>query len=183
MHAVTSNSLQSQEGILERVAISCSPAPRDLLDPGIKSTSLASPALAGRFFTTSKCHVEELFQLNKTVFGAQPHSPLLSGYFSPTWSTLCSQGECLIWMRYLESKETRGETRLVLCFKGYWNTIYQDEWPEKEFRQSFVKCGNWSFHPCFYLPNLSICFSLLNSIFMFKSVKRLYTYIKVKWKC
>ena len=67
--------------------------------------------------------------------------------------------------------------------KGYWNTIYQDEWPEKEFRQSFVKCGNWSFHPCFYLLNLSTCFSLLNSIFMFKSVKRLYTYMKVKWKC
>ena len=108
-HAVMSNSLQSQEGILERVAISCSPAPRDLLDPGIKSTSLASPALAGRFFTTSKCHLEELFQLNKTVFGAQPHSPLLSGYFSPIWSTLRSQGECFIWMRYLESKETWGE--------------------------------------------------------------------------
>ena len=28
------------------------PAPRDLPDPGIKPASLASPALAGRFFTT-----------------------------------------------------------------------------------------------------------------------------------
>jgi len=27
-------------------------SPRDLLDPGIESASLASPALAGRFFTT-----------------------------------------------------------------------------------------------------------------------------------
>ena len=27
-------------------------SPRDLPDPGIKPTSLASPALAGRFFTT-----------------------------------------------------------------------------------------------------------------------------------
>ena len=29
------------------------PPPGDLPDPGIKSTSLMSPALAGRFFTTS----------------------------------------------------------------------------------------------------------------------------------
>ena len=29
------------------------PTPGDLLDPGIKPASLASPALAGRFFTTS----------------------------------------------------------------------------------------------------------------------------------
>ena len=28
------------------------PSPGDLLEPGIKPTSLASPALAGRFFTT-----------------------------------------------------------------------------------------------------------------------------------
>ena len=28
------------------------PAPGDLLDPGIKPTSLVSPALTGRFFTT-----------------------------------------------------------------------------------------------------------------------------------
>ena len=29
------------------------PSPGDLLDPGIKPMSLTSPALAGRFFTTS----------------------------------------------------------------------------------------------------------------------------------
>ena len=29
------------------------PTPGDLPDPGIKPTSFASPALAGRFFTTS----------------------------------------------------------------------------------------------------------------------------------
>jgi len=29
------------------------PSPGDLLDPGIKPASLASPALAGRFFTIS----------------------------------------------------------------------------------------------------------------------------------
>ena len=29
------------------------PSPQDLPDPGIKPTSLMSPALAGRFFTTS----------------------------------------------------------------------------------------------------------------------------------
>ena len=28
------------------------PTPRDLPDPGIKHTSLASPALTGKFFTT-----------------------------------------------------------------------------------------------------------------------------------
>ena len=39
----------SQARILEQVAISYS---RDLLDPGIEPMSLASPALAGRFFTT-----------------------------------------------------------------------------------------------------------------------------------
>ena len=32
--------------------LSC-PSPRDLADPGIKPVSLTSPALAGRFFTTS----------------------------------------------------------------------------------------------------------------------------------
>ena len=39
-----------QERILEWVAVS---SPGDLPDPGIKSTFLASPALAGGFFTTS----------------------------------------------------------------------------------------------------------------------------------
>jgi len=40
-----------QERILEGVAISFS---GDLLNPEIKSVSLASPALTGRFFTGSK---------------------------------------------------------------------------------------------------------------------------------
>ena len=40
----------SQARILEQVAISYS---RDLPDPGIEPTFLASPALAGRFFTTA----------------------------------------------------------------------------------------------------------------------------------
>ena len=39
-----------QARILEWVTISCS---RDLPDPGIELVSLASPALAGRVFTTS----------------------------------------------------------------------------------------------------------------------------------
>ena len=39
----------SQARILEWVAIS---SPRDLPDPGTEFASLASPALAGRFFTT-----------------------------------------------------------------------------------------------------------------------------------
>ena len=39
-----------QARILEWVTISCS---RDLPDPGIELVSLASPVLAGRFFTTS----------------------------------------------------------------------------------------------------------------------------------
>ena len=38
-----------QARILEWVAI---PSPGDLLDPGMELTSLMSPALAGRFFTT-----------------------------------------------------------------------------------------------------------------------------------
>ena len=39
-----------QAGILEWVAV---PSSRGLSDPGIESTSLTSPALAGGFFTTS----------------------------------------------------------------------------------------------------------------------------------
>ena len=39
-----------QPRILEWVAM---PSSRDLPDPGIKAASLSSPALAGRFFTTS----------------------------------------------------------------------------------------------------------------------------------
>ena len=40
----------SQARVLEQIAISFS---RDLPSPGIEPMSLASPALAGRFFTTS----------------------------------------------------------------------------------------------------------------------------------
>ena len=39
-----------QANILEWVPF---PSPGDLLDPGIEPASLRSPALAGRFFTTS----------------------------------------------------------------------------------------------------------------------------------
>ena len=42
-----------QAEILEWVAIFYS---RDLPNPGIEPRSLVSPALAGRFFTTGKCH-------------------------------------------------------------------------------------------------------------------------------
>ena len=42
-----------QARILQWVAIFYS---RDLPNPGIEPRSLASPALAGRFFTTGKCH-------------------------------------------------------------------------------------------------------------------------------
>jgi len=42
------------------------PPPRDLPDPGIKPVSLTSPALAGRFFTTSvtwEVHEEKIGQV------------------------------------------------------------------------------------------------------------------------
>ena len=42
------------------------PPPGDLPDPGIKSTSLVSPALAGEFFTTSTT-CEALFYLTNQV--------------------------------------------------------------------------------------------------------------------
>ena len=44
-----------QARILDWVAISYSPG--DLLDPGIEPMSLASPALAGRFFTTVPLYI------------------------------------------------------------------------------------------------------------------------------
>ena len=50
-----------QARILEWVAISCS---RDLPDPGIELVSLASPALAGRFFTTSAAWAAPSRRLN-----------------------------------------------------------------------------------------------------------------------
>ena len=47
-----------QARILEWVAM---PSSRDLPDPGIKAASLSSPALAGRFFTTSAtCEAPDL---------------------------------------------------------------------------------------------------------------------------
>ena len=49
-----------QAGILEWVAIFYS---RDILDLGIEPTSLSSPALAGRFFTTVQPHLARLFIL------------------------------------------------------------------------------------------------------------------------
>ena len=42
----------SQARILEWLLL---PIPGDLPDNGIKHSSLASPALAGRFFTTTQC--------------------------------------------------------------------------------------------------------------------------------
>ena len=49
-HSILDSSVHGipQAILLEWVTISCS---RDLLDPGIKPTSLRSPALAGKFFT------------------------------------------------------------------------------------------------------------------------------------
>ena len=41
-------------------ALPC-PPPRDLPDPEIEHRSLTSSALAGEFFTTSKCHLESLW--------------------------------------------------------------------------------------------------------------------------
>ena len=44
----------SVQGILQARILECvAMPPKDLSDPGIKPTSLMSPALAGRFFTTS----------------------------------------------------------------------------------------------------------------------------------
>ena len=52
------------------------PTPGDLPNPGIEPTSLTSPALAGRFFTTS------------ATWEAPPWQPLV--YFAPLWI-------CLFW--------------------------------------------------------------------------------------
>ena len=41
------------------------PSPGDLPDPGIKPTSLESPALAGEFFTTSAILETQYFKLSK----------------------------------------------------------------------------------------------------------------------
>ena len=51
-HSLPSFSIHGilQAGILEWIAM---PSSRDIPDPGIKPKSLMSPALAGRFFTTS----------------------------------------------------------------------------------------------------------------------------------
>ena len=51
------------------------PSPRDLPYPGIKPMSLASPALAGRFFTTSATFSRFLFLLPLNSY------PLLLKYF------------------------------------------------------------------------------------------------------
>ena len=68
------------------------PPPGDLLDPGIKPVSLASPTLAGGFFTTSTTPGEPLF-LNKC------------GFWSPGKWRLCSEpqrkgilGPALPWL-------------------------------------------------------------------------------------
>ena len=47
------------------------PPPGDLPDPGIKPASLRSPALAGRFFTTSatwETHIKQYIKANETWF-------------------------------------------------------------------------------------------------------------------
>ena len=54
-----------QARILEWVAMSFS---RDLPDPGIKPMSLMSPALAGRFFTTSATREAHKFDYSLSIF-------------------------------------------------------------------------------------------------------------------
>ena len=47
------------------------PSPVDLPDPGIKPASLRSPALVGRFFTTSatwETHIKQYIKANETGF-------------------------------------------------------------------------------------------------------------------
>ena len=63
-----------------------SPPPRDLPDPGIKPTSLISPALAGGFFTTS--HLGSLNQLyfNKINFKNNKEKELPGGTQGQGWS-------------------------------------------------------------------------------------------------
>ena len=62
------------------------PSPRDLPNPGIKPTSLTSPALAGRFFTTSTtwealtCFIHSINSSYRSIPDSQfippPTSPL-----------------------------------------------------------------------------------------------------------
>ena len=62
-----------QAGILEWVAL---PSSRGFPDPGIKFTSLTSPALAGRFFTTvppGKQNIHGMTKLNSVLTPA-PHA-------------------------------------------------------------------------------------------------------------
>ena len=72
------------------------PTPGDLPDPGIKPTFLTSPALAGRFFTTSTTWILEFknfeykknsvlqshwpyFKYSITTWGLKQHHPIIKG--------------------------------------------------------------------------------------------------------
>ena len=58
------------------------PTPGDLPDPGIEPTSLASPALAGRFFITASVGKPRLvpgtYSLNRQKKKKKPGKPIIS---------------------------------------------------------------------------------------------------------
>lgn len=56
------------------------------------------------------------------------------------------------------------------CDMEYFRIIYQVECPEKEFRWSFVKSGDWPFLTFCGFINSSTHLVFLNLAFMFKSV-------------
>ena len=58
------------------------PTPRDLLDPGIESTSLMSPALAGKFFTTSATYTFISCNKSENIWLIHKHLELSQGPLS-----------------------------------------------------------------------------------------------------
>ena len=94
------------------------PSPGDLPDPGIEPTSLASPALAGRFFTTSATwEAPEVGSREKqnwtlTNFGTWPN---LKGIISL---------DCPLYLNLAVSGPHLGQLKILPCFKHIFNIYF-----------------------------------------------------------
>ena len=87
------------------------PLPGDLPDPGIKSVSLMSPTLAGRFFTTEPKPSFRLLAFQAAARKAT-FSHLLASIIVPCCKSV---GHFAWWRSYLSSLHSQGPQGLFLC--------------------------------------------------------------------
>ena len=77
--------------------------PRDLPDPGIEPLSLGSPALAGRFFTTSTTREawKQIVISSKTILSVTTFTTIIEHFLHVGWFCYVNVSESLQTITYL----------------------------------------------------------------------------------